>query len=76
MSRRNEIYVSGDVFKSLLLLAKAQSGDIEAERRVTSDEIADQILRQAIREQHPQLLEYQKKLDKLEQETVESLRQK
>lgn len=42
-------------------------------RKVTPDEIADQILRQAIREQHPQLAELQKALDDLETGIVQAM---
>ena len=71
--RRDPIYVSVEVWRWLRLLAKSES--IPEENRImTADEIADQILRQAIREQHPQLPEHQKEIDKLEKQLIETLR--
>ncbi len=77
--RRDPIYISTDVWKWLRLLAKAdrsRSADAPVESIVTADEIADDILRQAIREQHPQLPEFQKHIEKLEREIVKTLGEK
>lgn len=72
MIRRDPIYVSTDVWRWLRLLAKSES--IPDENRImTADEIADQILRQAIREQHPQLAEHQKEIEKLEKQLIRTL---
>jgi hypothetical protein len=80
MIRRDPIYVSTEVWRWLRLLAKAEPAPENANtsydtisRKVTPDEIADQILRQAIREQHPQLAELQKELDAMEKRTVQAL---
>lgn len=76
MSRRNEIYVSGDTWRMLYFLSQA-SGSVTDEfgvtQKTTPDQIADQILRQAIREQHPTLQEHQKQIDQLEKQLIESL---
>ena len=81
--RSNPIYISSDVHRWLRLLAKANSGMVRTEimggsaelpRVVTPDEIADQILRQSIREQHPTLPDLQKKIEKLEKETIDTLK--
>jgi len=70
--RSNGIYLSSEVWRWLRLLAKA--GSIPEENRIlTADEIADQILRQAIREQHPQLAEHEKELDALEKKVIKTL---
>ena len=75
--RRKEIYVSGDVLHSLIMLARAQNGDDEnPQRRVTADEIADKILRGHIKEHYPQLEAHRKTVDKMENELIESLRKK
>jgi len=71
--RRDPIYVSVETWRWLRLLAKAE-GCPEEGRIVTPDEIADQILRQSIREQHPQLSEHQKEIDTLECKLIESLK--
>lgn len=75
--RRYEIYISGDTWRMLWLLSQASDGikdEFGVSQKTTPDQIADQILRQAIREQHPQLKEHQKNLDNLEKEIIESLR--
>ncbi len=75
--RPNPIYVSYEVWKWLRLLAKAETNERGGGMNgpITPDEIADQILRQAIREQHPQLSDHQKQIDKLEKQLVEALQQ-
>ncbi len=70
---KKPLYVSSSIFRALWLLSKAE-GIPEEGRIVTPDEIADQILRQAIREQHPQLAEHQKEIEKLEKTLIESLK--
>lgn len=75
--RRKEIYVSGEVLHSLIMLARAQNGDDEnPQRRVTADEIADKILRAHIKETYPQLTAHQKAVDLMEKETIASLSKK
>lgn len=67
-------YLSTEVSRWLWLLAKAErQSDDDPTRRITPDEIADQILRQAIREQHPQLVKHQKEIDALEKKLIKSL---
>ena len=70
--RRDPIYVSLETWRWLRLIAKSE-GSPEEGRIVTPDEIADQMLRQTIREQHPQLAEHQKEIDKLERKLIQSL---
>ncbi len=70
--RGKEIYISSEVWRWLYLLSKAES-DPENNRIMTADEIADTILRQAIREQHPQLAEHQNAIDKMERELIKKL---
>ena len=76
--RRDPVYLSSDVWRALWLLAKAAPKptpkDYEETRSIsTPDEIADQILRQAIQEQNPQLFEHQKQIDKMEKELIKTL---
>jgi len=73
MIRRDPIYISTEVWRWLWLLAKSESVP-DDNRIATADEIADQILRQAIREQHPELMEHQKEIEKLEKALIDSLR--
>ncbi len=75
--RPNAVYLSYEVWKWLRLLAKAETNERGGDMNgpCTPDEIADHILRQAIREQHPQLPEHQKQIDKLEKQLVEALQQ-
>ena len=70
---KKPLYVSSSVFRALWLLSKAE-GIPEEGRMVTPDEIADQILRQAIREQHPKLATHQAEIEKLEKTLIDSLR--
>jgi hypothetical protein len=72
--RRDPIYVSVETWRWLRLIAKAE-GSPEEGRIVTPDAIADQMLRQCIREQHPQLPEHQKEIDALERKLIKSLQQ-
>ena len=71
--RASTIYISREVGKWLNLLAKSQSVPEEG-RIITSDEIGEKILRDAIMEKHPLLLDHWKKIEKLETELVENLR--
>lgn len=71
--RDKPIYLTTEVWRWLWLLSKAESVP-EENRITTADEIADQLLRQAIREQHPQLSDHQDRIDKLEKELVKELR--
>ena len=79
--RRDPIYISSDVYRWLRLLAKAKLPTAEYEtnfgaelRKVTADEIADQILRQSIREQHPTLQEGLREIEKMEKKIIENLK--
>ena len=69
--RDKPLYLSYDVWRALWLLSRSESSECKI---VTADEIADQILRQSIREQHPQLMTHQAEIDKLEKSLIESLR--
>jgi hypothetical protein len=81
MIREKPIYISTEVHRMLWILAKADKTSPKNEqdsrdsgiRIVTPDEIADAILRQAIREQHPQLPERLAEIDRMEKEIIKSL---
>lgn len=66
------VHVSREVYRWLKLLAEAEEQDVG--RKPPADEIADRILRQAIREQHPQLAEHQKQIEALEKAVLEKLK--
>jgi hypothetical protein len=75
--RDKPIYLSSEVFRALWLLARAELRPIDGQGFeapiATPDEIADQMLRQAIREQHPTLLAHQAEIEKMEKKLIESL---
>ncbi len=76
--RRDPIYVSTEVWRWLRLLAKADNAkgknqEVNDMGIITADGIADQILRQAIREQHPALVEHTNQIEKLEKEIIKTL---
>lgn len=74
--REKPIYISNEVGRWLWLLSRAEQVTLQdsVHTMITPDQIADSILRQAIREQHPQLAEHDKALQQLEKQTIESLR--
>ena len=71
--RDKPLYISYEVWRALWLLAKSEAQSDEG-RIVTADEIADQILRQSIREQYPQLMMHQAEIDEMEKKLIESLK--
>ena len=75
--RDKPIYISTEVSRMLWLLAKAEGktskDEFGAIRNTTPDEIADTMLRQAIRESYPQLPQHLAAIDKLEKEIVKTL---
>src|SRR5437764_3489894 len=81
--REKPIYLSNEVWRALWILAKADKAtasasslEVLAYKAVTPDEIADDMLRQAIREQHPELIMHLEKMDTLEKQLIEKLRKK
>lgn len=74
--RRDPIYISTEVYGWLRLLAKADNVGRDERSYATADEIADELLRQAIREQHPALADHRKEIEKLEEKLLESLQKK
>ena len=86
--REKPIYLSNEVWRALWILAKADDGNnlkkkIKYEdvlyhdaKNTTPDEIADDLLRQAIKEQHPDLTTRLEELNKMEKELIENLRKK
>jgi hypothetical protein len=74
--RREPTYLSSDVFRACYLLAKIRSGETDAQglaRTCSPDEIAVELLRWALKEKHPLLLEHQKKIAKLDEELLKTL---
>jgi hypothetical protein len=75
--RREKIYVSTDILRALILLAKRANksrghSDEDPKGFATADDIADILLRDAIRDKYPIILDYQKKVDLLEKELIET----
>lgn len=79
--RDKPVHLTTEVYRLLWLLAKADGprpgSIVEREpHMVTPDEIADQLLRQTIREQYPRLLEYQAAQKQLEKDIITEIRSK
>lgn len=77
--RRDPIYIGTDVWKSLQLLAKSYHDDLIEKGNspnaiTTPDFIADQILREVITQKYPQIANLQKQIQKLEDETIKTIR--
>jgi hypothetical protein len=77
MIRPNPIYLSDEVHKALWILAKSK-GTVTDEQGLgrisTPDEIADEFLRELLKEKHPLIAEHQKQVDKLEKELIKTLK--
>ena len=74
--REKPTYLSQDVWRALWLLAQSRNKGIESPHpKTTADEIADQILREHIEANYPELFEHQKKLEKLDKELISQLEQ-
>jgi hypothetical protein len=74
--RREPTYLSSDVWKACLIIARWRSGKLDDQgmHRTTSvDEIANELIRASLKEHYPRLLEYNKILEKQEEELVKSL---
>jgi hypothetical protein len=77
--RREPTYLSSDVWKACLIIARYRSSQTDGQglHRTTSvDEIAVELLRGAIKDKYPQLLAHQKKVEKEEEELIQSLEAK
>lgn len=70
--RRDPILLSYDTWRWLRILAKSESSP-EDGRIMTADEMADNLLKQVIKERWPQLMEHAKQVDKLEKELIKTL---
>ena len=74
--RREATYLTVETWKSCWLIAKSLAGKLDDQglaRTITADEVADTLLRDAIKEKYPQLLEHQKEVQKLERELFKTL---
>jgi hypothetical protein len=77
--RREPTYLSTDVWRACWLLAKLRSGKVDDQglaRSTSPDEIAVELLRGALKEKYPQLLEHQKAVEKMETEMLKTLEAK
>jgi len=72
--RREPTYLSTEVWRALWLLSKAKSPEPnEGGHIVTADQMADDLLRETLKEKYPKLLEHQKAVEKLERELLKTL---
>lgn len=74
--RREPTYLSSDVWKACLIIARWRSSKLDAQgmHKTTSvDEIAVELIRSALKEHYPQLLEHHKSIEKQEEELIKSL---
>ena len=74
--RREPTYLSSDVWRACYLIAKWRSGKLDDQgmaRTTSPDEIAVELLRGALKENYPWLLELQKAQTKLEEEAIKKL---
>lgn len=74
--RRETIYVSTEILRSLIILAKAQSGYQEeggTRNITTADDIAEKLLREAIKEKYPDLIIHLREVGKLQDELIKRL---
>jgi hypothetical protein len=78
--RDKPVHLTTEVYRMLWLLAKAEPEHYHPMSQQmsvsTPDEIADQLLRQTIREQYPRLLEYQAAQNQLEKDIIAEIRNK
>jgi hypothetical protein len=74
--RSNPTYLSADVWKSCWLIAQAKGTQTDEQglsRVTTADEMADNLLRELLKEKYPQLFEHQKTVEKLEKEVIKKI---
>jgi hypothetical protein len=74
--RRDPTYLSSEVWRALWVIAKSRGKRTDAqgyEVLTTPDEVADDFLRELIKEKYPQILEYQKQVTKLEKALIETI---
>ena len=69
--RRKEIYVSNDVWKAYWMLAKSKTSEGHI---VTVEDVADDVLRQHIKNKYPQLFAHQQQMTKLQREVIATLK--
>ena len=77
--RREPTYLSTDVWRACYLLAKFRSGKLDDQglaRSTSPDEIAVELLRGALKEKYPQLLDHQRQVEKMETEMLKTLEAK
>ena len=74
--RSNPTYLSADVWKGCWLIAQSKGTQTDEQglsRVTTADEMADNLLRELLKEKYPQLFEHQKAVDKMEKEVIKVL---
>jgi hypothetical protein len=76
MIRPNPIYLSVEVYRALRLLAKAKGTTTDDQglgHITTADQMADELLRELLKEKYPLIAEHQRQVDKLEKELIKKL---
>ena len=72
--RRDPVYLSSDVWRALWLLSKYKNLDSEiVTAKCTPDELADDILREVIKDKYPQIFKHQKRIDEMEEILIKTL---
>ena len=77
--RREPTYLSSDVWKACLIIARWRSSKLDEQglHRTTSvDEIATELIRSSLKEHYPQLLAHHKRIEKEEEELIKNLEAK
>ena len=74
--RSSPIYLSADVWKGCWLIAQSKGTQTDEQglsRVTTADEMADNLLRELLKEKYPALMEHQKAVEKMEKEVIKTL---
>jgi hypothetical protein len=77
--RKEPTYLSSEIWRALWVIAKSRGKRTDAqgyEVLTTPDEVADDFLRELIKEKYPQILEHQKQVAKLESALIKTLEPK
>lgn len=69
---RYQIWIDGDLLHSLRMIAQTRPPK-EDNRHSSAEDIAEEMLRAALKEKYPQLLEHQKAINKMEKELLKTI---
>lgn len=74
--RREPTYLSSDVWRACLIIARWRSTKLDSQglaKSTSVDEIATELIKSSLKEHYPQLLEHHKLVEKQEEELIKSL---